>query len=165
VVGVLVHRMLQRELDPALDDAALGERAVALLSASERVETVDVDRAVDDAIGLYRAVRRDSALATLLSEGERYFEVPFSVADPEVPAVWLRGSVDCLVRRRVGSLVVLEFKTGRPRTEHRSQLELYMRAVQAVFPEADVSGRVFYPEDALSLPDLRKPGRGQAGLG
>ena len=38
----------------------------------------------------------------------------------------LRGRIDCPMERPDGSIVVVEFKTGKPRDDHRRQLELYV---------------------------------------
>jgi ATP-dependent exoDNAse (exonuclease V) beta subunit len=57
---------------------------------------------------------------------------------------FLRGSVDCLVQTASDCFTVLEFKTGRERPEHRAQVDLYQRAMQAVFPDCKVDARLIY---------------------
>jgi hypothetical protein len=39
---------------------------------------------------------------------------------------------------------VFEFKTGQPLAEHQRQLETYVAAAQALFPERTVQGRLIY---------------------
>jgi ATP-dependent helicase/nuclease subunit A len=146
LAGTLVHRMLQRRLDPGADPAQLNLDAARLLTVTERVDLVDETPTVARAIRLFRAAWDDLDLAALLTRGTPRFEVPFSWFDPDQPGVCLRGAVDCLVERPDGGIVVLEFKTGRPRPEHEAQLGLYVRAMTAVFPGVDVSGRVFYAD-------------------
>lgn len=76
--------------------------------------------------------------------------MPFALRDPAAPpraggpAVVRRGTIDCLVRDTDGRITVLEFKTGRPRAEHARQLDVYVTAARAMFPEAAVDGRVVY---------------------
>jgi ATP-dependent helicase/nuclease subunit A len=144
LAGTLVHRMLQRRLDPGADPAQLRLDAAGLLTIAERVDLADEAPTVARAIRLFLAVWRDPELATLLTHGTPHFEAPFSWFDPDQPGVCLRGAVDCLVHRPDGTFVVLEFKTGRPRPEHERQLGLYVRAMAAVFPGVAVTGRVFY---------------------
>ena len=60
----------------------------------------------------------------------------------------LRGTIDCLVRADDGSVTVVEFKTGRPRASHQSQLDIYVEAVRALVPDASVTGRLVYPDPA-----------------
>ena len=81
---------------------------------------------------------------------ERLWEVPFALRDPAAPprdgepAVVRRGTTDCLTRDAGGRITVLEFKTGRPRAEHTRQLDAYVAAARAMFPEAAVDGRLVY---------------------
>jgi RecB family endonuclease NucS len=42
-------------------------------------------------------------------------------------------------------MVVVEFKTGAPSPSHDLQLETYVRAVRAMYPETAVTGRIVYP--------------------
>jgi hypothetical protein len=138
--------MLQRRLDPTTGAARLTVGAAALLTVTERVDLADVGPTVDRAVRLFLAVWRDPDLAALFTRGTPHFEVPFSWFDPGRPGICLRGAVDCLVQGPGGDVVVLEFKTGRPRPEHQVQLDLYVRAMTAVFPGVAVSGRVCYPD-------------------
>ena len=145
LAGTLVHRMMQRQLDPAMEESSLVGEATALVAGIERVDLVDVGPTVLSAVGLFRSVWRDSQLAALLTAGERHFEVPFSFFPPEQPGICIRGAVDCLVRASDGGLTVVEFKTGQPRPEHQQQVDLYIRAMRAAFPGMVVRGHVHYP--------------------
>jgi ATP-dependent exoDNAse (exonuclease V) beta subunit len=72
---------------------------------------------------------------------------PFSLqARRDNKPVILRGVIDCVVEREDGSVVIVEFKTGRPRSWHARQLDLYVEAATAVFPEARVDGRLIYAD-------------------
>lgn len=145
LAGTLVHRMLQRQLGPPTAPAQLILDATNLLTVTERVDLVDVTPTLERAVHLLLSVWRDPDLAALLTRGTPHFEVPFSWFDPAQPGTCLRGAVDCLVRLPEGDVVVLEFKTGRPRPEHQQQLDLYVRAMTSVFADAAVRGRVCYP--------------------
>ena len=70
------------------------------------------------------------------------FEVPVSLAqDGRV----LRGTIDCLIRRPDGALVVIEVKTGPPRPEHQRQLAAYLGAIQALGPGIRATGCLVHP--------------------
>ena len=85
------------------------------------------------------------AVAEWLESGERMYELPFSWMPPGQPGRVLRGTIDCLVRRPDGSIVIVEFKTGLPSTSHHDQLDIYLQAAQSLFPGVAVTGRVVYP--------------------
>ncbi|MGH9460295.1 MAG: PD-(D/E)XK nuclease family protein, partial [Vicinamibacteria bacterium] len=55
----------------------------------------------------------------------------------------LRGAIDSLLLRD-RRVVVIDFKTGGHRAEHRLQIELYLEAARDLFPAHDVEGVVFY---------------------
>jgi RecB family exonuclease len=57
----------------------------------------------------------------------------------------LRGTIDCLIRRPDGALVVVEVKTGPPRPAHERQLQAYLGAVQALGPGIRATGRLIHP--------------------
>jgi RecB family endonuclease NucS len=70
--------------------------------------------------------------------------------------VVLRGTIDCLVQREDGSVVVVEFKSGQPAALHRRQLDLYVEAARALFPGAAIEGRLIYPAaDHTAAPRLQ----------
>jgi ATP-dependent exoDNAse (exonuclease V) beta subunit len=88
---------------------------------------------------------RQPDVAALLASGERLHELTFSLVDPNPPSRVLRGAIDCLIRRPDGSIIVVEFKTGVPSPTHDAQIDAYVHAAKAMFPDAAVSGRVVYP--------------------
>jgi len=57
----------------------------------------------------------------------------------------LRGTIDCLVRRPDGSIVVIQFDTGAPSSADAARLDLCVRAARALFPGSPVSGGVVHP--------------------
>jgi ATP-dependent helicase/nuclease subunit A len=59
----------------------------------------------------------------------------------------VRGTVDCLITAD-DRVIVLEFKTGRARPEHRAQAEVYRAAAQALFPAKQVESRLVYTSDS-----------------
>jgi ATP-dependent helicase/nuclease subunit A len=152
VVGTLVHRLFQFVDTPAADDLA---RASELLRPEERATLVDVDATVQTAVDIWRRMRLRDDVAMLLASGRPFYEVPFSMRGPRPPdedrpvgqqagVVVLRGTVDCLIVRADGSVVVLEFKTGSPRPSHQRQLDVYLDAARALFPGALFSGQLIY---------------------
>jgi hypothetical protein len=56
----------------------------------------------------------------------------------------IRGTIDCVVQKDDGSLLVVELKTGRRREADERQLELYVRAVSALGGGGSVSGLLLY---------------------
>jgi len=79
----------------------------------------------------------------VLGGGDVHHEVPFSIDDAASGRI-LRGTIDCLVQSYDGSVIVIEFKTGKPRPSHERQLSIYVRAAQRMFPGTPVSGRLIY---------------------
>jgi len=49
-----------------------------------------------------------------------------------------------VLKRTNGAIEVLEVKTGRPTAAHERQLEIYVAAARALFPDAAVDGRLIY---------------------
>ena len=172
-VGRLVHRLLRRyegapvapdaleqaarELavdvetaDPAADDEAAGFAAddVAAAGGAAPERTAGDERAAS-AARLYARFAAQEEVAALAGR-DALWEVPFSLRLPAAaspaagrPAV-LRGAIDCLARDPDGRVTVLEFKTGAPHPDHRRQLDAYVAAARAMFPEAAVVGRLVY---------------------
>ena len=62
------------------------------------------------------------------------------------PTVILRGTIDALIHQHDGGIVVLEFKTGSGRPAHQAQLDTYVQAARALFPDSPVRGMLVYPE-------------------
>jgi ATP-dependent exoDNAse (exonuclease V) beta subunit len=123
-LGSQVHRALQRA---AIDAGSLTR-----------------DPLTPDVVRVCETILTQPGLRALLSSGTPIFEVPFSFCDVEGAIV--RGSIDCLV---VGEAVtVVEFKTGARHPGHERQLDLYMRAVRAMWPGRVVEGRLVYADPA-----------------
>ena len=56
----------------------------------------------------------------------------------------MRGAIDCLVERPDGRLMVLEFKTGRPRAAHEAQAALYVAALERALGTKAISAQIVY---------------------
>jgi ATP-dependent helicase/nuclease subunit A len=147
LIGTLVHRLFQLGAGQGelKDEGAWMAAGFGLLKPEERASTTDVDATVKAAVNAWRRLSAQPELAHVLASGELVHEVPFSMVDRESqPPVILRGTIDCLVRRPDGSLVVVEFKTGRASAMHERQLDIYVRAMQASFPAAPVERLLVY---------------------
>jgi ATP-dependent helicase/nuclease subunit A len=145
-LGTLVHRLIERygfEAGPRHADVAAG--IDAFLDVEERLSIENVEDLAARAIELHRLICARADVRAL-SDGERLHEVPFTMHEN---GVILRGTIDCVVRRPDGSLTVLEFKTGKPRPEHRVQLEVYKRAAERAFRAARVDAWLVYPTGAV----------------
>jgi ATP-dependent exoDNAse (exonuclease V) beta subunit len=148
--GILVHRLFQSaESFEGHDENAQFAYARALLQPEERiaVEDIDIDATVTTAVTAWRAMRARADVAALLASGRRLHEVPFSMRTvKDGTLVVLRGVIDCLIQKDDGSVVVVEFKTGRRRPSHQQQLDVYVAAARGLFPGAAVEGRLVYPD-------------------
>jgi ATP-dependent helicase/nuclease subunit A len=150
-IGTLVHRLFQFEHPPAgsahpRDESA---HARALLRPEERAALEDVDATVAAALDAWRSMRARPDVAALLASGRRLTEVPFSLRAPSGSGegtVVLRGTIDCLIQRDDGSVVVVEFKSGRPRPLHQRQLDAYVDAARGLFPGVPVEGQLIYSD-------------------
>ena len=149
-IGTLVHRLFQFEdlLSGSARDEDESAHARALLRPEERAALEDVDKTVADALDAWRSMRSRPDVIALMASGRRLNEVPFSLRlpGPGEGAVVLRGTIDCLIQRDDGSVVVVEFKSGRPRPSHQQQLDLYVEAARGLFPGVPVEGRLIYPD-------------------
>ena len=141
LVGTFVHRLLERF---GLDPGTTLDRAAALRTL--RPEEID-GAWLDEALDAYRAIAQRPDVRALYLAGERIHEAPFTM---RVDGSIVRGTIDCLVRTAPDRVTLLEFKTGRPRPEHRTQLDLYRRAVESAFPGASIDARLVY---AGEVPD------------
>jgi ATP-dependent exoDNAse (exonuclease V) beta subunit len=143
LVGRLVHRLLARfPPGPAADEAIVLATVQALVTDEERAQVPELDAAIARAVALHRRLASRPDVQALFAEGTAAFEVPVSlVQDGRV----LRGTIDCLIRRPDGALVVVEVKTGPPRPEHRRQLEAYLGAIQALGPAIRATGCLVHP--------------------
>ena len=146
LVGTLVHRLFQftEELAGADSPEQVATLAARLIRPEERATAADASASVARAVDAWSSMTRQPRLAELLASGERMHELPFSYAHADSPSRVLRGTIDCLLRRPDGSLTVIEFKTGAEAAAHQAQLDLYVRAVRAMFPGAPVAGVLVY---------------------
>jgi ATP-dependent exoDNAse (exonuclease V) beta subunit len=148
--GILIHRLFQSAeiLEGRAEDAQFAY-ARGLLQPEERaaLEDIDIDATVTAALVAWRTMRARADIAGLLASGRRLHEVPFSMRTVKAGTpVVLRGAIDCLIQKDDGSIVVVEFKTGRRRSSHQHQLDVYVEAARAMFPGASVEGRLVYPD-------------------
>jgi ATP-dependent exoDNAse (exonuclease V) beta subunit len=147
VVGSLVHRLLHRfGLDPGgeIDTQA----ALAILRAEEMsgsVSTRAASELADAVIEAYRAICRRADIRALYDGADVLHEVPFTM---ERDGGRVRGTIDCLIRSADGQMTVLEFKTGRARDVHQTQLDWYRQAVERLFPQAKVDARLVYTAES-----------------
>jgi ATP-dependent helicase/nuclease subunit A len=144
-IGVLVHRALETGTDDL----------EALLRADERAAIGDLPAFLSSARGALTSLRTHPGLVEIWDDAvmvSRRHEVPFSWRSPDGTVV--RGTFDCLVERVTGAIEVLEFKTGQPAAEHRRQLETYVAAAQALFPDRIVQGRLIYSQEVETTFDL-----------
>ncbi|MDA1183853.1 MAG: UvrD-helicase domain-containing protein [Acidobacteria bacterium] len=147
VVGTLVHRMIQRfGLDLSGDTSTMRRAASGVLRLDEAL-AASVERTAtevaDAAVEFYRAISGRSDVRALYAAGPPLHEVPFTA---HLDGVGVRGTIDCLIRTAPSEIAVLEFKTGRPRIEHRAQLEVYRKAAERLFPGFSVDARLVYAE-------------------
>jgi ATP-dependent helicase/nuclease subunit A len=150
LIGTLVHRLLQRfGFDASAADVAAVRGVLQADETSVDDPTADMDRA----LAAYRSLCAQPDVRALYESGERLHEVPFTMRHG---GRFLRGSIDCLVRTAPDRLTVLEFKTGRPRDEHRAQVDLYREAASRLFPGCTVEARLVYAGEVVwtSLDEL-----------
>jgi ATP-dependent exoDNAse (exonuclease V) beta subunit len=115
--------------------------ASRLVRHDEIDEAGDLRPIADAAVAAYMSICARDDIRTLYQSGRRLHEVPFTMTrDGRV----LRGTVDCLVERAPRQFTILEFKTGRPRPEHRAQLDLYVQAMKQAFPGTLIDARLVY---------------------
>ena len=146
IVGRLVHRLFQYHglLDADSSAQTDIDDALRLLSDEERTALTDDSGVATKAISTWRRMRERQDVAAWLSSGRAHYEVPFSVVDPTGARGILRGTIDCLIQRQDGSVVVLEVKTGSAKEIDQRQLDVYVTAARALFPHAHVEGRLVY---------------------
>jgi ATP-dependent helicase/nuclease subunit A len=154
LVGTLVHRLFQVSqavADP--DEGWLNDRARALFAGREDGAGSDGREIVASAVEAFRRLRSRPDLSRVIDEAVCEYELPFSLrlppsggsADPR-PIV-VRGSIDCVARQPDGTVTVVELKTGRRHAWHQYQLDLYVRAARALFPDLTVEGRLVYLDE------------------
>ena len=144
-VGRLVHRLVQRFGISDVEENVLEAAAATLVSQEDPDEAAP--GIVRTALSQFSALCAHPTLKERYQSGDVFHEVPFVFsADGQI----FRGAIDCLIRRKDGSICVLEFKTGRRREEHVRQAELYRRAAAAVFPGCSIDVDILYSGDAVA---------------
>ena len=153
LAGTIVHRLMQRSLDPATDEASLRPLVPSLLRSAELVDVDDLEALTTDAVGLYMRLSRQAGLAELLRSGRCHYEVPFSFEPPDRPGELVRGVIDCLVETPDGRMTVIEFKTGGPRPEHQAQADVYAKALANVLSAPKIEVHVVYSAGQTAAQD------------
>ena len=146
LAGTLVHRLFERRgttLAGSGNSSAVTDELARLIREDETSDVEDLDRLLGHARDAYHALCSQPTLSAVLDSGDATFEVPFSVR-PSASQTILRGTFDCLVRRRDGGVTVLELKTGKAIPEHQQQLQIYVTAARALFPGTAVEGKLVY---------------------
>ncbi|HEY8549327.1 MAG TPA: UvrD-helicase domain-containing protein [Vicinamibacterales bacterium] len=141
LAGRLVHRLLRRHPPGTpVDDHEL-RRSAARAVRPDETSAVHLSVSLDIAVSLYRRLANRAELRELFNDGAAEWEVPCSrLVDGRVE----RGTLDLLVRRRDGSVVVVEIKTGAPRPGHQRQLDAYVTMVQSVMTGGRATGLLVY---------------------
>jgi ATP-dependent exoDNAse (exonuclease V) beta subunit len=147
LLGVVIHRLFELASHESGSKDAAATRALIerALRADERAVLEDPEAFITAAAEVWMRVRERADVTVAMQGAERLHEVPFSLWTSDgAGARMIRGSIDCLVRREDGRLAVVELKTGRPRSAHQLQLDLYVRAAQALHPGVQVDGVLLY---------------------
>jgi ATP-dependent exoDNAse (exonuclease V) beta subunit len=145
LLGTLVHRLFQRQLDANLSQSAVADLVPSLLRSAESVDVAD-EKALSDAVATtYCRLRQRDDVVAVLAQGKCHYEVPFSFRPQDASGVVVRGRIDCLVDRAGGPVTIVEFKTGRARPEHESQVATYRAALGAAMPGREIDACVLYP--------------------
>jgi RecB family exonuclease len=143
LVGRLVHRLLARVPPGSTADlAAVTAIADALVRDDERALVPELAATIARAAALHQRLVARPDVVALFAGATPAFEVPVSLA---VDGRVLRGTIDCLLRRGDGSLVVVEVKTGPPRPGHERQLAAYVGAIQALGSGIRATGCLVHP--------------------
>jgi hypothetical protein len=166
LAGRLVHRLFQARAAADAPIDALSRHALRLMRGEEQLGLEAPDDIARQAAETFQRVAARDDIRTLLTNGTCLYEVPFSLRLPSSAAtpraehamresglmsaddgshLIVRGTIDALVRQPDGAIVVVEFKTGAPHVDHNEQLEMYVEAARAMFPGAEVTGRLIYP--------------------
>jgi PD-(D/E)XK nuclease superfamily len=145
-VGFLVHRALAAGWTRLMSDDDVAVMLERLSLADERAAIDNLPTAIRCAAAALVRLRSHPDVKDLFdAEGTRVHwrrhEVPFSLRATD--GTIRRGVIDCLVKHD-GGIEVVEFKTGRPHSDHRRQLDIYLEAARALFPDLPVRGRLIY---------------------
>ena len=142
LLGIIGPRRFEHaESLSALDLSQAAALCRRLLREEELLALEDPDAFAADAARIWVHAHTRADVRDALSGRARLYEVPFSLVDP---AGIVRGTIDCLVQKDDG-LLVLELKTGRAHSLHQRQLDLYVRAARQLHgDEVPVSGLLLY---------------------
>ncbi|MGE5200084.1 MAG: UvrD-helicase domain-containing protein, partial [Rhodospirillaceae bacterium] len=153
VIGRVVHRLFEAEVNGGVAPGELAAIARGLVTTDESWAVTDLDRLAAEAARLYHRMWSQPDLRAVLDGAECLYEVPVSVlaarGKGKGRARILRGVIDCLACRPDGGIVVVDFKTGARREADRRQLRAYVDAVRTMHPGTSVEGCLVYPEAAL----------------
>ncbi|NOT45969.1 MAG: hypothetical protein HOP14_15315, partial [Acidobacteria bacterium] len=143
-LGTAVHGLLRRfGLSPAMSAQELAGHLLAdTRNLLEMGQVPEREALVERATDTYRRLCGRADVRALMARGQPWHEVPIAAPRDEGPP--RRGSVDLLIQATDGTLVVVEFKTGRPRLDHTEQVEFYRAAVSSAFPGAPVEVHLIY---------------------
>ncbi len=151
LIGWVVHRLLDRSRKVTVDATVIERQALKLVGESGHFNLERTSQLACQAAKVYARLCAHPDVAALQTQS-CLFEVPYSFHDRAsnrggwgTPGIE-RGTIDCLIRSPGGDVTVLEFKTGTQRVEHSEQLQCYIRAARAMFPEAEITGRLVYSE-------------------
>jgi ATP-dependent helicase/nuclease subunit A len=144
LLGTLVHRLFARAFAAGPSQTDLLAVTRASVSAAELADVPNPAALFDRAVAVFVDLRGRPDVRAVMEGGICHYEVPFSYQPPDQPDVLVRGAIDCLVERPDGRLVVVEFKTGRPRAAHEAQATLYVAALERALGTKAISAQIVY---------------------
>ena len=135
------YRLFQaRPIGPPSDPAAELATAQTPAPPGESGANPDRESLVKDSLAIWRRLAARPHVRSVLSAGQALYEVPFSMVKGQGSArSILRGVIDCLVQKDNGSVVVVEFKTGRP-SPAPAPARPVVEAAKALYPDYLVEG-------------------------
>jgi ATP-dependent helicase/nuclease subunit A len=144
LVGLVVHRLLDRYGVAPPGSAALAAAADALLSRDERLMAEKPQQTLAEAVRRYRTLVSRPDVLALFRDARAWHEVPISAREA---GSLLRGAIDTLVIGSDDRASVLEFKTGRASEAHQRQLARYVDAAARFLQGIPVNGVLVYATD------------------
>ncbi len=138
VHGLIEAEILNKEKEPSLPQLSDAEKTLF----------------IQDARYLARSFLDSSFFEDLKKNNcTLYPERRFLMYDNELGRM-LSGSIDLMVEdREAGKIIVIDFKTDiiKDPEEHRAQVDTYMKAASAAYPDMEVTGYLCYLRDSSSL--------------
>jgi ATP-dependent helicase/nuclease subunit A len=158
LTGRLVHRLFQFCGHTRIPMDDLAERIHRLVTDDEACAATDLTGVIEAALAGYQQLRDSDAARESLEGATCLYEVPFSLRLDALPGlavppgrdehdtgrVVVRGVIDCLALHPDGRVVVLDFKTGSPRSSDEAQMGVYVAAAGHLYPERTVLGKLVY---------------------